>query len=163
MLARQEALPNVRRLLQGSAETWEALANSLPAPSGDVAVLHSSVVRGKGRPSLIRAGKLVVDLSAGTATVGGAPVPLTGQEYAVLALLARRKGQAVSKAMLLDHLYDGLVRADSRIVEVFVCKLRKKLSLACGGENCIHTVRGGGYSLLEPPHEVSGRRIEAAA
>lgn len=162
MLARQEALPNVRRLLQGSAETWEALANSLPAPSGDAAAVHSSVVRGKHPPSPIRAGKLVVDLDTRTAAAGGAPVPLTGQEYAVLALLARRKGQAVTKAMLLDHLYGGLVRPDTRIVEVFVCKLRKKLSRACGGDNFIHTVRGGGYSLLEPPHEVSGRRAETA-
>lgn len=150
MLARQEALPNVRRLLQGSAETWEALANSLATQSGNGVVVHTSVVHRDGRPSVIRAGGLIVDLSAGTAGVADALIPLTRHEYAVLTLLALRKGQTVTKAMLLDHLYGGAVKPATRIIEVFVCKLRKKLSRACGGDNYIQTIRGRGYSLVDP-------------
>jgi len=155
MLARQEALPNVRQLLQGSAETWEALANSLASQSGDAVVVHPSVVRRESRPSVIRAGKLIVDLSAGTAGVAAAHIPLTRHEYAVLALLALRKGQTVTKAMLLDHLYSGTVKPATRVIEVFVCRLRKKLSGACGGGNYIQTIRGGGYSLVDPAQEAN--------
>jgi two-component system cell cycle response regulator CtrA len=77
-------------------------------------------------------------------------VHLTGKEYAILELLALRKGTTLTKEMFLNHLYGGIDEPELKIIDVFVCKLRKKLSSATGGENYIETVWGRGYVLREP-------------
>ena len=74
----------------------------------------------------------------------------TGKEYAMLELLSLRKGTTLTKEMFLNHLYGGMDEPELKIIDVFICKLRKKLSLACGGDNYIETVWGRGYVLRDP-------------
>ena len=116
-----------------------------------VARIHAVVRRSKGHSqSVIRTGKLAVNLDAKTVEVDGARVHLTGKEYAMLELLSLRKGTTLTKEMFLNHLYGGMDEPELKIIDVFICKLRKKLSLACGGDNYIETVWGRGYVLRDP-------------
>ncbi len=76
---------------------------------------------------------------------------LTGKEYGILELLSLRKGMTLTKEMFLSHLYSGMDEPELKIIDVFVCKLRKKLAAATGSENYIETVWGRGYVLRDPP------------
>ena len=105
--------------------------------------------------SLITTGKLVVNLDAKTAEVSGNPVNLTTKEYRLLEVLSLRKGTALTKNVLLNQLYGGMDEPEQKIIDVFMCKLRKKLSAAMNGENYIKTVWGLGYELQDPPRAVA--------
>lgn len=122
-----------------------------PFDKGELAARIKAIVRrSKGHSgSVIQAGRLSVDLETKTASVDGAPLPLTTKEYAILELLALRKGQTLNKASFLNHLYGGVDEPDLKIVDVFVCKLRKKLEKLSGGETFIETVWGRGYVLRD--------------
>ncbi len=116
-----------------------------------IARIHAIVRRSKGHAqSIIETGKVAVNLDAKTAEVGGSPVHLTGKEYQMLELLSLRKGTTLTKEMFLNHLYGGMDEPELKIIDVFICKLRKKLSAATGGENYIETVWGRGYVLRDP-------------
>jgi two-component system cell cycle response regulator CtrA len=120
-----------------------------------VARIQAVVRRSKGHSqSVITTGKLTVNLDAKTVEVDGARVHLTGKEYQMLELLSLRKGTTLTKEMFLNHLYGGMDEPELKIIDVFICKLRKKLSLACGGENYIETVWGRGYVLRDPNEEM---------
>lgn len=99
--------------------------------------------------SVSRTGKIVIDLTAHAVSVDDQPLHLTDKEYAILELLSLRKGIVVSKEMILDHLYGGMDESEAKIIDVFFCKLRKKLALATGGEHHIKTVWGRGYVLCD--------------
>ena len=117
-----------------------------------VARIHAIVRRSKGHSqSIIRTGKLAVNLDTRTVEVDGQTLHLTGKEYGVLELLSLRKGTTLTKEMFLNHLYGGMDEPELKIIDVFVCKLRKKLAAATGGENYIETVWGRGYVLRDPP------------
>ena len=116
-----------------------------------VARIHAIIRRSKGHAqSVIRTGRISVNLDAKTVDVGGATVHLTGKEYQMLELLSLRKGTTLTKEMFLNHLYGGMDEPELKIIDVFICKLRKKLSQATGGENHIETVWGRGYVLRDP-------------
>ncbi len=116
-----------------------------------VARIHAIVRRSKGHAqSVIITGELVVNLDAKTVEVGGQRVHLTGKEYQMLELLSLRKGTTLTKEMFLNHLYGGMDEPELKIIDVFICKLRKKLANAAGGANYIETVWGRGYVLREP-------------
>ena len=116
-----------------------------------VARIQAIVRRAKGHAhSVIRAGKLVVNLDNRTVEVDSAAIHLTSKEYGILELLSLRKGTTLTKEMFLNHLYGGMDEPEFKIIDVFVCKLRKKLASASGGENYIHTVWGRGYVLKDP-------------
>jgi len=116
-----------------------------------VARIHAIVRRSKGHAqSLITTGNVVVNLDAKTVEVNDRPVHLTGKEYQMFELLSLRKGTTLTKEMFLNHLYGGMDEPELKIIDVFICKLRKKLSTALGGENYIETVWGRGYVLREP-------------
>jgi two-component system cell cycle response regulator CtrA len=102
---------------------------------------------------LIRTGKLVLDIDCRTAAVADEPVHLTGKEYGVLELLSLRKGIILTKEVLLNHLYGGMDEPELKIIDVFICKLRKKLANASSGKNYIETVWGRGYVLREPTED----------
>src|SRR5205814_2288969 len=122
-----------------------------------VARIQAIVRRSKGHSeSLIRTGKLTVNLDTRTVEVEGKPLHLTGKEYGILELLSLRKGTTLTKEMFLNHLYGGMDEPELKIIDVFVCKLRKKLTTATEGENYIETVWGRGYVLRDPnaPAEV---------
>src|SRR5205814_7428539 len=115
-----------------------------------IARIQAIVRRSKGHSeSVIKTGKLAVNLDTRTVEIAGQPLHLTGKEYAILELLALRKGTTLTKEMFLNHLYGGMDEPELKIIDVFICKLRKKLSLACGGANYIETVWGRGYVLRE--------------
>ena len=116
-----------------------------------VARIHAIVRRSKGHAqSVVQSGDLLVNLDAKTTEVNGTRVYLTGKEYQVLELLSLRKGMTISKEMFLNHLYGGMDEPELKIIDVFMCKLRKKLANASGGKNYIETVWGRGYMLRQP-------------
>jgi two-component system, cell cycle response regulator CtrA len=116
-----------------------------------VARIHALVRRSKGHAeSVIAVGNLVVNLEARSVELDGQTLHLTGKEYQILALLALRQGSTLTKEMFLNHLYGDLDEPEVKIIDVFVCKLRKKLANASGGLDYIETVWGRGYALREP-------------
>jgi len=116
-----------------------------------VARIQAIVRRSKGHSeSTIRTGKLVVNLDTRVVSVEDQPVHLTGKEYGILELLSLRKGTTLTKEMFLNHLYGGMDEPELKIIDVFVCKLRKKLAQATGGKHHIETVWGRGYVLRDP-------------
>ncbi|NQV60185.1 MAG: response regulator transcription factor [Alphaproteobacteria bacterium] len=117
-----------------------------------VARNHAIVRRSKGHSqSIIKTGKLSVNLDSRAVEVEGQRLHLTGKEYAMLELLSLRKGTTLTKEMFLNHLYGGMDEPELKIIDVFICKLRKKLANATGGEHYIETVWGRGYVLRDPP------------
>src|SRR6186713_1018228 len=116
-----------------------------------VARIQAVVRRSKGHSqSVITTGKLTVNLDAKTVEIDGARVHLTGKEYQMLELLCLRKGTTLTKEMFLNQLYGGMDEPEIKIIDVFMCKLRKKLANASDGKDYVETVWGRGYSLREP-------------
>ena len=116
-----------------------------------MARIQAIVRRSQGHAqSVIQTGRLMVNLDTRTVEVDGQPIHLTGKEYGILELLSLRKGTTLTKEMFLIHLYNGMDEPELKIIDVFICKLRKKLSTATSGENYIETVWGRGYVLRDP-------------
>lgn len=116
-----------------------------------VARILAIIRRSKGHSqSIIKTGEVCVNLDAKLVDVGGKSVHLTGKEYQMLELLSLRKGTTLTKEMFLNHLYGGMDEPELKIIDVFICKLRKKLAEATGGVNLIETVWGRGYVLRDP-------------
>ena len=124
-----------------------------------VARIHAVVRRSQGHAqSLIKTGPITVNVDAKTVDVGGVRMRLTGKEYQILELLSLRKGATLTKEMFLNHLYGGRDEPEIKIVDVFICKLRKKLFAAADGVTCIETVWGRGY-MLRDPREVPAKQV----
>ena len=116
-----------------------------------LARIQAIVRRSKGHPtSVIKTGEVEVNLDTQTVTVGGKTLHLTGKEYGIMQLLSLRKGSTLNKDQFLNHLYNGIDEPELKIIDVFICKLRKKLEKASGGKNYIETVWGRGYVLRDP-------------
>jgi two-component system cell cycle response regulator CtrA len=115
-----------------------------------LARMQAIIRRSKGHAqSIITTGKIAVNLDARTVEVDNKPLHLTGKEYGILELLSLRKGTTLTKEMFLNHLYGGMDEPEVKIIDVFICKLRKKLEMAAGGINYIETVWGRGYVLRD--------------
>ncbi len=126
-----------------------------------LARIHAIVRRAQGHAhSVIRTGKLVVDLDARTVYVDGKRLHVTAKEYAILEFLSLRKGTTLTKEMFLDHLYGGIDEPELKIIDVFICKLRKKIAAMTGGEHYIETVWGRGYMLRDPEEPQEQERQE---
>src|SRR5262245_61099217 len=116
-----------------------------------VARIHAIVRRSKGHAqSVIQTDDRVINMDTKTVEVQGQRVYLTSKEHQMLELLGLRQGKTVSKEQFLNHLYGGIEEPEQKIIDVFMCKLRKKLSRASGGKDYIETVWGRGYVLREP-------------
>lgn len=116
-----------------------------------IARLHAIARRAKAHSrSVIELGKLEIDLDSKSVTAAGNKVNLTIKEYQMLEALTLRKGATLSKNALLSQLYGGMDEPEQKIIDVFVCKLRKKLAAASQGENYIVTDWGRGYRLEDP-------------
>eukprot|EP00210_Caulerpa_lentillifera_P008746 g8342.t1 len=125
--------------------------------------IKAIVRRSKGHAeSVIKIGELTINLQTRVAEIEGVPLKLTGKEYAILELLALRKGSTLSKEMFLNHLYGGIDEPEVKIIDVFICKVRKKIASKLNGESYIETVWGRGYAIREPDEEnmESGTRLE---
>jgi two-component system, cell cycle response regulator CtrA len=105
----------------------------------------------RARSEEVRTGNLVVYLNDRLVAVDGQPLYLTGREYAILELLSSRKGTIVTREILLDHLYDGRDEPKMKIIDVLVCKLRRKIAQANAGNHYIATAWGRAYVLRDPP------------
>ena len=119
-------------------------------PAEMQARLQAIMRRSKGysQPTLML-GSLQLNLDSREVTVAGREVHLTGKEYAILELLVLRKGMVLTKEAFLNHLYGGMDEPEMKIIDVFICKLRKKLAEA-GAPNLIGTVWGRGYMVRDP-------------
>jgi two-component system cell cycle response regulator CtrA len=183
MLPDMEGYEVVRRMRAARIETPVLIVSGLSRPQAKVkglgmgaddfitkpfdkaellARMQAVVRRSKGfsQPTL-RVGSLVLNLDSRDVTVEGQPVHLTGKEYAILELLVLRKGMVLTKEAFLNHLYGGMDEPEMKIIDVFVCKLRKKLAQA-GGENLIGTVWGRGYMIREPNERAVMPPVHAA-
>src|SRR6516165_1676563 len=109
--------------------------------------------------SQVRIGKVLINLDERVASVDDQPVHLTGKEYDILELLSLRKGTILTKEMFFKHLYGGRYEPELKIIDVFVCKLRKKLAQATGGNHYIETVWGRGYVLRDLPPRSATRLL----
>jgi two-component system cell cycle response regulator CtrA len=119
-----------------------------------VARIHAIVRRSQGHAqSVIQTDDLTVNLDQKTVDIDGARVHLTGKEFQILELLSLRKGSTLTKEMFLNQLYGGMDEPDIKIIDVFICKLRKKLANASGGKDYIETVWGRGYLLRAPSED----------
>ena len=113
--------------------------------------IQTIVPPSQGHPEeAIRTGKLAVNLDARVVSVDDQPMHVTSREYAILELLSQRKGTVLTKEMFLDRLYRGMNEPQLKIIDVFLCRLRKKLAQATGGSHYIETVWGRGYMLRDP-------------
>ena len=125
-----------------------------------VARIHAIIRRSQGHSqAIIHTGRIAVNLDAKTVEAEGKAVHLTGKEYQMLELLSLRKGTTLTKEMFLNHLYGGMDEPELKIIDVFICKLRKKLAEATDGDNYIETVWGRGYVLRDPAR--SPERVRA--
>ena len=128
-----------------------------------VARIHAIIRRSKGHSqSVIETGLVSVNLDAKTVSADGKTVHLTGKQYQMLELLSLLKRTTLTKEMFLNHLYGGMDEPELKIIDVFICKLRKKLSIATNGENNIETVWGRGY-VLRDPKPVTEQRLAVGA
>jgi two-component system, cell cycle response regulator CtrA len=123
-------------------------AISQPVDRDELRARITSVARRhKGHSqSLLRSGVLSLSIDSREVLINGRPVKITGKEYLMLEILMLRKGQTVTKDMFLNHLYHGVDEADTKIIDVLICKLRRKLN-AAGATDVIATVWGQGYAL----------------
>ena len=129
-----------------------------------IARIHAIIRRSKGHSqSIIKTGDIEVNLDGKTVEVRGNAVHLTGKEYQMLELLSLRKGTTLTKEMFLNHLYGGMDESKLKIIDLFICKLRKKLSEATGRENHIETVWGRGYVLRDPKPDTSAQDMAISA
>jgi two-component system cell cycle response regulator CtrA len=116
-----------------------------------VARVNAIIRRSKGHSeSVVEVGDLKVDFNKHTSYIKNEPIYLTSKEQSILELMAMKKGQVVSKEQFLTHLYNGFDEPEVKIIDVFVCKMRKKILDASKGVNFIETLWGRGYSLKHP-------------
>ena len=129
-----------------------------------IARIHAIIRRSKGHSqSIIKTGDIDVNLDGKTVEVRGNTVHLTGKEYQMLELLSLRKGTTLTKEVFLNHLYGGTDEPELKIIDVFICKLRKKLSEATGRENHIETVWARGYVLRDPKPDDAAQDMAISA
>ena len=112
-----------------------------------LARLRALIRRGPSqRPPQLTIGALVVDPARHAVTCAGEPIELTAREFSVLEYLARRPGELVTRAELLDHVWDANYAGSTNVVDVYVGYVRRKL-----GRPLIRTVRGAGFILDGEP------------
>ncbi len=165
---RREAVDTPVLILSGNSDLTSKLDGlrlgaddylTKPFDRGELMARIAAVTRRAAtrEPSVIRVGPLGVDLGRGTIELAGEELHFTAREYAILELLARRKGMTVTKQAILDHLYSGMDEPEMKIIDVFICKIRGKLRAANEEADLIDTIWGRGYMLREP------RPVEVAA
>ncbi len=150
-LAPTDRLVEVVRALSAGADDYMTLpldGEELVKRIFQLSREHSARVR-----PVLRIGKLKIDVERRTLHANGERIHITGKEFQMLELLATRRGTTVTKGMFLDHLYGGSYEPVMKIIDVFICKLRKKISAACG-DNYIETIWGRGYVMRDPSEEI---------
>ncbi len=160
LLAPTDRLVEVVRALSAGADDYMTQpfeGDALVKRVFQISREHSARVR-----PVLRVGKLKIDVERRTLHANGERIHVTGKEFQMLELLATRQGTTVTKGMFLDHLYGGAYEPVMKIIDVFICKLRKKISAACG-ENYIETIWGRGYVMRDPQEDVGEIRRALSA
>ena len=117
-----------------------------------IARVNALVRRSKGLADpIVRTGDMEINLNSKIVTIGGKVLHLTSKEYALVELLAMRKGTTINKEQFLNHLYGGMDEPEMKIIDVFLCKIRRKIERLSGGREYIETVWGRGYILKDFP------------
>ncbi len=150
LIAPTDRLVEVVRALSAGADDYLTLpldGEALVKRVFQISREHSARVR-----PVLRVGKLKIDVERRTLHANGERIHITGKEFQMLELLATRQGTTVTKGMFLDRLYGGAYEPVMKIIDVFICKLRKKITTACG-ENYIETIWGRGYLMRDPQEE----------
>ncbi len=125
-----------------------------------IARLKAIIRRSKGHSkSIIKVANLIININTHSTTIDNKPVHLTSKEQSVLELMALKKGSVISKENFLSHLYNGMDEPELKIIDVFVCKMRKKLYDTSGGINYIETIWGRGYALKDPDEIPESQRV----
>ena len=115
-----------------------------------IARMQTIVRRSNGHAgSVIRIGQIEINLTSKTVLIADQPLQLTGKEYALLELLCLRHGVMISKEQFLNYLYGGIDTPEVKIIDVFLCRIRRKIKKLSGGKQYIHTAWGRGYILKE--------------
>lgn len=99
----------------------------------------------------LRISDLELDLIGRHARRGGRQLALTAKEFSLLALMARRHGEVLTRTQIAELVWDIHFHSDSNVVDVAIARLRRKVDHGFGTE-LIHTVRGAGYVLEERTH-----------
>ncbi len=176
LLPDMEGFDVVRRMRAARVETPVLILSGLNRPSAKVkgfgmgaddyitkpfdkdeliARIQAVIRRSKGYSQpVLRIGNLQLNLDSREVEADGQPVHLTGKEYAILELLVLRRGMVLTKEAFLNHLYGGIDEPEMKIIDVFICKLRKKLAVA-GAGSLIGTVWGRGYMMRDPNSQVA--------
>ncbi|WP_068878229.1 MULTISPECIES: response regulator transcription factor [unclassified Phenylobacterium] len=124
--------------------------------------INAVVRRSRGHTdSIIRTGLIALNLNTRSAEVAGQPIHLTPSEYKMLELLSLRKNTVLTKEACLNHLYNGMSEPEIKIIDVFICKLRKKIAAVAGGDSQIETVWGGGYMLRDAKTDAKPQALAA--
>ena len=110
----------------------------------------------------LRIGSVEVDMNAKKILANGKAVTLTKKEYQIAEILALRKGNVLSKEAILDHLYGGLDEPNPKIIDVFICKIRKKLQ-SMGVDDFIETNWGRGYMVIDHRAEFGAAAVPATS
>ncbi len=127
-----------------------------------IARVHAIVRRSQGHAqSVVQTGDLIVNVDAKTVHINQVRVHLTRKEYQMLELLCLRRGTTITKDMFLSQLYGGMDEPEIKIIDVFMCKVRRKLAEASNGKDYIETVWGRGYLLREPEPEPIKAKMSA--
>jgi len=159
-IAPTDRLVEVVRSLSAGADDYMTLpldGESLVKRIFQISREHSARLR-----PVLRLGKLKIDVERRTLHANGERIHITGKEFQMLELLVTRRGTTVTKGMFLDHLYGGSYEPVMKIIDVFICKLRKKIMTACG-ENYIETIWGRGYVMRDPQEDVAEIRHALSA
>lgn len=115
-----------------------------------VARINAIIRRSEGRSaSIAKFDKMVINFDTRIVEINEKPISLTNTEYNILELLAIKKGRVLEKEFFLDNLYNNADAPNIKIIDVFICKLRKKLMKASGGDDYIKTVWGRGYMIQD--------------
>ncbi len=146
LAADQDAAVRVRCLNLGADDCM-----AKPVDQQEILARMQALVRRSGGfpSSQIIVDNMTIDLSTRDVWVNDQPVRLTEKEFQVLEALTLKKGHVLTKDHFLNYLYGGMDEPDAKIIDVFICKLRKKL-ISAGAENLISTVWGRGYVLRDP-------------
>ena len=129
-------------------------ADDCVSPEADIAELlariHAVVRRSNGHAEeTIRVGPAMLNLSSKTMLINGTAIPLTQKEYQIVEALCLRKNSALTKEQLMNLVYFGMDEPSTKIVDVFICKIRKKLRERGDCAELIHTVWGRGYMMSD--------------
>lgn len=117
-----------------------------------IARVNAIVRRSKGHADpIVRTGGMEINLNSKVVTIDGKVLNLTSKEYALFELLALRKGTTINKEQFLNHLYGGMDEPEMKIIDVFLCKIRRKIEKITKTESYIQTVWGRGYILKDLP------------